>query len=95
VLRIEDRGVLGAEAEEPGVEQVHALERETGLHVGRIREQRARHAARSQLLVAEPLDRFHARAQVRPELLRAVRSGEAQRDAHDGDVAGLDSGGRC
>jgi phosphoglycolate phosphatase-like HAD superfamily hydrolase len=94
VLRVQDRCVLRAEAEELRVEQVHALERETGLHVGGIREQRARHAASGQLLVAEPLYRFHPRSEIGPELLWAVRSGEAQGDAHDGDVAGLETGGR-
>ena len=53
MLRVHDLGLAGAVAEEPGVEQLGALQGRPGRHVGGIVEQRGIDPGGQQLLAAE------------------------------------------
>ncbi len=87
LLRIEDLGLAGIEAEEAGVELVEIRRLRRRPDVGRIGDQGRIDAQRPELLVREEADRVHPVAQVAPELLQVFRPGKAANHADERDRA--------
>ena len=85
VLGIEDRGLAGAESEEPGVEELHVGQRGAHPDVVRVAQQLGVLAGVEQILVRVPHHRLDAGAQVAPVLPDGPGAGEPSGHADDGD----------
>ncbi len=86
VLRVEDRGLLRAEAEELGIEHLDALERRGEGHVIGAAQGLRRHARRDQFRLVEAADGAAALAQHLPIPARVPRPGQVRGHADDRDL---------
>jgi len=89
VLRVEDRAVLRAEAEELAIEHLHPVEQAGARHVARLTDLLGVLARGDQLVLAQGPNRLHAGDKVLPVLAGVLGAGHAERDADDGDVIGV------
>jgi hypothetical protein len=86
VLRIEDRGFLGAEAEELRIELIHVLQRHAGADVIRIGQGRARHASGEEFFFRIRLQRLDPAHQIGPVLIWSGCPGNPESHADNGNV---------
>ena len=86
VLRVHDRGLARAEAEEARVEELQVLEGGAALDVGGVGQEGRVHPAGAELLVAQAADRLLALVKVVPEFGYVARAGHAEGPADDRDV---------
>jgi hypothetical protein len=86
VLWVEDRGFLGREAEEFGVEAVKALEQGGGGHVVRIAQKGRAFARRQDLFFGQPTHGRTTLAQVLPIAVDVGRPRQVGRHADNGDI---------
>src|SRR2546423_19929 len=83
MLRIENGGILRAEAEEAGVEQVHAGERASSLDVVGVCQRFRGYTRVPQLPISKRLDGFSAGPQVSPKFRQITRAGKAPSHSDD------------
>jgi hypothetical protein len=72
VLRVHDRGFARAEAEEAGVEQLHALERRRRLYIIGVAQERWVDARGAQFRIGQPANGFNALLEVVPEFVHCA-----------------------
>ena len=85
-MRIHEFGFFGTVAEKSGIEAVYVFECWTGVNVVRLRQQRWFNPSREHFLIAKKGNGLYSIAQVLPELIEVLGSGEAACHADDGDV---------
>ncbi len=86
LLRVQQLGLPGRVAEEPGVEEVDVVEHGPGAHVVGVGELVGGHPGGAQLLVGEPGDGLDTGPQVRPQSADVRGAGEPAGHPDEGDV---------